>query len=134
MKIGDLAARTGLAPSKIRFYEAQGLIVQVKRQANGYREYLPQTVQILEIITIAQQGGFSLSEIRNLLPTPDLENWNREELLVTLRHKVTEIEALQRRLRQNKAKLRMVIKQAENKPLDRRCSSHAALVMKGLRK
>jgi DNA-binding transcriptional MerR regulator len=66
MKIGELAERTGLAPSKIRFYEAQGLIAPVQRQANGYREYLPQSVQLLEIIVTAQAGGFSLDEIRHL--------------------------------------------------------------------
>jgi len=38
MKIGELAERTGLAPSKIRFYEAHGLIAPVQRRANGYRD------------------------------------------------------------------------------------------------
>jgi DNA-binding transcriptional MerR regulator len=44
MKIGELAKRTGLATSKIRFYETQELITPVQRQANGYREYVPQIV------------------------------------------------------------------------------------------
>lgn len=81
MRIGELSRRTGLTPSKIRFYEAQGLIRQVRRQGNGYRDYPAQAVQLLEIITSAQQSGFSLGEIRHLLPTPDFANWNREELL-----------------------------------------------------
>ncbi|MGH8410398.1 MAG: MerR family DNA-binding transcriptional regulator, partial [Pseudomonas sp.] len=42
MNIGELAERSGLAASKIRFYEAQGLI-QVERQGNGYRRYPMQT-------------------------------------------------------------------------------------------
>src|ERR1700732_1627366 len=103
MKIGELAERTGLARSKIRFYETQGLISQVKRQANGYPESPPQTVQVLEIIVTAQAGGFSLDEIRHLLPTPGIGKWNKEKLLTTLKHKVEEIELLQKRCRQNKA-------------------------------
>ena len=83
MKIGELAERTGLAPSKIRFYEARGLIAPVQRQANGYREYLPQSVQLLEIIVTAQAGGFSLDEIRHLLPTAGMEKWNREKLIAS---------------------------------------------------
>lgn len=85
MKIGELAQRTGLAPSTIRFYEAQGLISQVRRQANGYREYPSQAVQIVEIIITAQAGGFSLEQIRHLLPQPGMEKWNKDQLLATLR-------------------------------------------------
>ena len=39
MKIGELAGRTGLAASRIRFYERIGLLKAVERQANGYRSY-----------------------------------------------------------------------------------------------
>ena len=50
MKIGELARRTGLAASRIRFYEEAGLLV-VPRQANGYRDYPEQAVLLLELIT-----------------------------------------------------------------------------------
>ena len=132
MKIGELAERTGLAPSKIRFYEAQGLISKAKRQANGYRDYLPQTVQVLEIIITAQAGGFSLDEIRHLLPTPDMGRWNKERLLATLKHKVADIESLQKRLRQNKAGLLEVIRRTENPPPDLPCAQNAEQVMNKL--
>lgn len=39
MKIGELAERTGLNPSRIRFYESIGLLKMVGRQANGYRRW-----------------------------------------------------------------------------------------------
>jgi len=130
MKIGELAERTGLAPSKIRFYEAQGLISQVKRQANGYREYPQQAAKVLEIIITAQAGGFSLDQIRHLLPLSGMEKWNKEELLATLKHKVAEIELLQKRLRQNKARLLEVIRQTEKSGLP--CAENAEQVMKKL--
>ena len=130
MKIGELAERTGLAPSKIRFYESQGLVAPVRRQANGYREYLPQSVQLLEIIVTAQAAGFSLDEIRHLLPASGMEKWNREKLIATLKRKVAEIALLQRRLRQNKAKLLEVIQYVErpNQP----CGKHVEHLMKKL--
>ncbi|MDV6935637.1 MerR family DNA-binding transcriptional regulator, partial [Pseudomonas aeruginosa] len=43
MKIGELAKLTGLATSRIRFYEASGLI-RSQRKANGYRDYAADTV------------------------------------------------------------------------------------------
>ena len=131
MKIGELAERTGLARSKIRFYETQGLITQVNRLANGYREYLPQTVQVLEIIVTAQAGGFSLDEIRRLLPTPSMGKWNKAELIATLKHKVAEIKLLQKRCRQNKARLLKVIGQAE-KPSGLASAQNAEQVIKKL--
>ncbi len=60
MKIGELAQLSGLNASRIRFYEAQGLIRQVERRANGYRHYPDQALQTLKIIICAQQAGFSL--------------------------------------------------------------------------
>ena len=68
MKIGELAALTGLNPSRIRFYESIGLLKMVERQANGYRRYPPEAVLVLNLITTAQKAGFSLDELRGLLP------------------------------------------------------------------
>ena len=132
LQIGELAARSGLAPSKIRFYEAQGLIPKVARRANGYREYPPHVVQILEIIAIAQRGGFSLNEVRPLLPFNGLKSWNRQALRDALRQKVAEIEGLQRRLKQDKAKLLAIIKQTEG-PAGLSCETNAKRVLKTLR-
>ena len=131
MKIGELARRTGLATSRIRFYEASGLL-QAQRQPNGYREYSPQTVGLIEIITSAQRAGFALAEVRNLLPAPNLKGWKRDELLARLRAKVTQIDAMRRRLRQNKAQLLLIIDQIENEPQGLQCHDNVARVIASL--
>ncbi|MDE2419700.1 MAG: MerR family transcriptional regulator [Gammaproteobacteria bacterium] len=113
MKIGELAKRTGLTASRIRFYEASGLIHAVERKANGYREYPQEAVWTLEIITQAQKAGFALDEIRHLLPTTP-NNWEHDELLIGLKRKVAEIEALQKRLEYNRAQLLVVIAGVES--------------------
>jgi DNA-binding transcriptional MerR regulator len=93
-----------VAASRIRFYEASGLLQPAQRQANGYREYAPDTLTRLEIILRAQCAGFSLEEIRAILP-PDLDNWPHEELLQALQGKIDEIEVLEQRLAQSKRHL-----------------------------
>lgn len=128
MKIGELAKATGLAPSRIRFYEASGLI-KAERMGNGYREYPPQTERILEIITTAQSGGFALEEIRALLPTPDMKNWRHDETIASLRRKIDEIDLLQKRLRVNKAKMLEIIEKMENKPDNLGCDENVDRVM-----
>ncbi|PTU65446.1 MerR family transcriptional regulator [Chromobacterium sp. Panama] len=132
MKIGELAKRCGMTASRIRFYEASGLIRAVARGANGYRDYGPEALWILDIIASAQSAGFSLEEIRRLLPT-EPKAWQHEDLLAGLMRKVAEIERLQQRLEQNKAQLRRVIASMENGPEGLACDERAQWVLNRLR-
>jgi DNA-binding transcriptional MerR regulator len=131
MKIGELADRTGLSPSRIRFYEKVGLLKAVDRRSNGYRVYPPQAAVILGVITTAQSAGFSLDEIRALLPS-ELEHWNHDALLATLRRKVADIASLQARLKQSKAQLISVIAEIEARPDDIDCAANARRVLSRL--
>lgn len=133
MKIGELAKRSGLSASRIRFYEASGLVQPAERQANGYRHYGDDTLWILEIISGAQNAGFSLSEIRTLLPIGP-NQWQHGELLASLRRKLAEIEAMQKRLAQNKAQLLVAIDSMENRPADLACADRPQWVLDRLRK
>lgn len=132
MKIGELAERTGLARSRIRFYERIGLLKAVERQANGYRSYPEDAVLVLKLITVGQAAGFSLDELRTLLPS-DLANWEHGSLLDTLRRKVQDIEALQLQLAQSKAQLVELMQQIEAKPQDMDCAANARRVLSEMR-
>ena len=132
MRIGELAKISGLAASRIRFYEASGLIQSVARKSNGYRDYAPGTEAVLEIIKGAQAAGFSLEEIRQLMPR-SAGGWQHDELLSGLKHKVEEIEVLQQRLAQNKAQLLNVIKGIEGRPEGMACAENAQLLINRLR-
>ena len=131
MKIGELARRTGLAKSKIRFYEEKGLLNQVERKANGYRSYPPQAESILNLIVNDQQAGFSLEELRALLPQTN-DDWQHDALMTALRQKVTDIELLQQKLARNKAKLLSVIDTIAAKPDDMDCADNAKRVLSEL--
>lgn len=128
MKIGELAERTGLATSRIRFYERIGLLKAARRQANGYRSYPDDAVLALKLIGTGQRAGFSLDELRALLPS-DLASWEHGSLLDTLRHKVQDIEALQAQLAQSRAHLVELIAQIEAKPQDMDCAANARRVL-----
>lgn len=115
MKIGELAKLSGMAPSRIRFYEAQGLIKAVDRGANGYREYPKEALLTLEIIAAAKRGGFSLKEVRALLPD-SAGKWNRDEMLNFLEMKAAEIAALQDRLNRTRNVLVQLIGFIKGRP------------------
>ncbi|MBX9296350.1 MerR family transcriptional regulator [Chromobacterium piscinae] len=131
MKIGELAKRSGMAASAIRFYESKGLLKAASRQANGYRDYPPETVAVLSIIRDAQQAGFTLDEIRQILPE-DTSSWRHDELLATLRRKMADIELLQARLAQSKSHILSLIQLIESKPEGMDCVDNAARVMAGM--
>jgi len=131
MKIGELAQRTSMAASAIRFYEARGLLKLASRQTNGYRDYPEEAVAILTIIRDAQQAGFSLDEIKQLLPA-DVSSWQHDELMGILLRKVADIEVLQTRLAKNKAHIQHLIQLIESKPEDMDCKLNAARVMASL--
>ncbi|SNS73426.1 redox-sensitive transcriptional activator SoxR [Sphingopyxis indica] len=80
--IGELAARTGVAVSAIRFYEAKGL-VEALRTRGGQRRFLRADIRRVSFILIAQQLGLSLEEIADELArlpagrTPNAADWAR---------------------------------------------------------
>jgi MerR family redox-sensitive transcriptional activator SoxR len=80
LTIGALAERTGLAPSALRFYEAEGLI-QAHRTPGGQRRYARSTLRRVSFIRVAQQVGLRLEEIREALSqlpqgrTPNERDW-----------------------------------------------------------
>jgi len=131
MKIGELAARSGLSQSRIRFYEKIGLLRTVDRRSNGYRVYPRDALVVLEVIATAQAAGFSLDEIRTLMPG-DLEKWDHEALMDTLRTKVAEIGQLQERLSRTKFRLESLIEEIEARPDDIDCAANARRVLSRL--
>ena len=82
ISIGQLASRTGLAVSAIRYYEEQGLVAP-ERNAGGQRRHLRSDIRRLSFVLIAQRLGFSLEDVRRELEklpntrTPNKRDWER---------------------------------------------------------
>jgi DNA-binding transcriptional MerR regulator len=66
MKIGELAQRTGIPASTIRYYEKEGLLPKAQRGANGYRVYQDNALERLDLIQLGQNLGLSLDAIRTV--------------------------------------------------------------------
>jgi MerR family redox-sensitive transcriptional activator SoxR len=66
LTIGDVAARSGVATSALRFYEDQGLIAS-ERNASGHRRYPRSVLRRVAFIVFAQKIGLSLEEISSEL-------------------------------------------------------------------
>ena len=67
MLIGQIAAKAGVNIQTLRYYERRGLLPRVRRSASGYRKYEDGTVPLVRFIKKAQELGFSLREIGELI-------------------------------------------------------------------
>lgn len=65
--IGTLAKRAGVSIDTVRYYEKSGLLSPESRLASGYRRYGDEQVSRLRFIRRAQELGFTLKDIRDLL-------------------------------------------------------------------
>jgi len=98
MRIGKVAAAAGCNIQTLRYYERRGLLRQPERTESGYREYPPDTVRIVRFIKRAQELGFTLHEIEELLRLRNGEAGRRRDVRVIAQAKMRDIEQKQARL------------------------------------
>jgi len=67
LTMGQVAKQAGVGVETVRFYERKGLIQEPPRRDSGYRQYPPEAVRRIRFIKRAQELGFSLKEITELL-------------------------------------------------------------------
>ena len=83
MLISELAQRVGITPDTVRFYEKRGLLDgrHMTRRDNNYKEYSPQALERLRLISHSKCAGFTLAEILQMFQIWDtLSEEERREL------------------------------------------------------
>lgn len=103
--IGELAGRTGVAVSALRFYEEKGLL-QALRTAGNQRRFLRSDIRRVSFILIAQKLGLALAEIERELAdlpqgrTPTLADWERisRSMRQSIDEKIALLELTRRKL------------------------------------
>ncbi len=104
MRIGELARRSGLRPSAIRYYEQVGLLPRAPRQS-GRRDFDEESQARLAVVRLAKETGFTLAEIRRLLTEFGEQRWRRladrklEEIRATIERLGTMTVLLEKLLR-----------------------------------
>ena len=94
MTIGEVARRAGMRTSALRYYESVGLLPEPRRVYGGHRRYDESVLELLSVLQMAQQAGFSIAEMHVLVAgfppgTPASERW---QLLA--QKKLSEVEAV----------------------------------------
>jgi MerR family copper efflux transcriptional regulator len=108
LKIGELAAQTGVTAKTIRFYETTGVLPAPVRSPNGYRLYRPEAADLLRFIKQARGLDLTLGEIKELVAirrrgeVPCSHVYQLlEEKAEDLARKLKDVTALRRELRRS---------------------------------
>ncbi len=100
MLIGEIAQKTGVSRSIIRYYERKGVLPCALRDEFGYRVYGDAELERIRFVTGARRLGCSFAEIRALIDLQEDHNIPSSKLLKLLACKMQEVEDEMERLRQ----------------------------------
>lgn len=106
LTIGHLAKQAGVNLETVRFYERRGLLPRPPRSAAGYRLFPAEAARRLKFIRRAQELGFSLAEIRELLSLRMSRATTSAAIRARAEAKIADIQAKIRTLESMKKTLR----------------------------
>lgn len=101
LDIGDVAERSGIKPSALRYYEEAGLIHSVSRHGLR-RQFPPEVLLQLKLIAMGKSAGFSLDEIAGMFGRNGMPDLPREVLrakAAAIDRQIHELSALRDTLR-----------------------------------
>ena len=113
ISIGQLARAAGVGVETVRFYERKGLLDAPPRKDSGYRQYDGEAVERLKFIRRAQQVGFTLKEIQELLALRDDPDARRADVRDRAGRKIADIDAKVRDLLAVRASLAALVASCE---------------------
>lgn len=92
MQIGEVARRAGVGVDTVRFYEREGLIEEPPRRPSGYRQYPAETIPLIRFIKRAQDLGFTLREVEELISLKDGDGTRKREVRARAEAKLRDID------------------------------------------
>jgi len=123
LRIGEVAAESGLPVKTIRYYEETGLLLPtVERSESGYRLFQPQVLNRLAFIRRSQSLGLTLQEIQQILAVHDHGQLPCGEMRQHLELKVEAIEQQIQALETLRAELKGILSGWQNQPSSDRIS------------
>ena len=93
LQVRDIIKETGLNRETLRFYEQKGLLPKPQRTQSGYRLFDSDVIHRFKFIKLAQEVGFSLSEIVGLLNLGQKKSVSKDELKSIADEKISNIDA-----------------------------------------
>ena len=90
LTIGKLAKYANVTIETIRYYQRKGLLTEPEKPATGYRQYPTEAIARIQFIKRAQQSGFTLKEISELLSLDGEHCEDVQKMAEQKRHQIDE--------------------------------------------
>ncbi len=114
LTIGEIAARAGITPDALRYYERVGVVARPGRTAGGFRVYSAEVIERLRFIKQGQLHGLTLAEIRELLSLSDRHGAGQcRQVQRLLKRKLAELESRVMQLQEFRVTLEGYLSQCE---------------------
>ena len=121
MKIGSVAEAAGVEVSTVRYYERRGLLAEPPRTDSGYRQYDASVIDRIRFVRQAQDLGFTLHEIEELLDLRVEDPASCGAVEEATRSKLRSVDAKIRELRRLRAVLARLVRSCEEKEATDEC-------------
>jgi Hg(II)-responsive transcriptional regulator len=127
LRTGEVAAKAGVNVQTLRYYERRGLLEEPQRRASGYREYSHDAVRLIRFIKRAQELGFTLAEVEDLLRLRGNADAPCSEVRSAAETKIGDIDHKLRQLRAMKRALEALVVSCAAEGSPRHCPILEAL-------
>ena len=127
MSIGRVAQAAGVKVATVRFYERRGIIAAPRRTASGYRQYDEAVVDRIRFVKRAQDLGFTLEEIADLLALRIEDSRSCAAVESATRSKLGQVESKMRDLERLRAVLGRLVRSCEERETTGECPVLAVL-------
>lgn len=127
LKTGEVAAKAGVNVQTLRYYERRGLLKEPERRPSGFREYKPDAVRLVRFIKRAQELGFTLTEIEELLRFREDRRSRCPDVRAAAEAKIEDIERKVENLRAMKRALAVLVSSCSTEGSTRECPILEAL-------
>jgi len=112
---GELAARAGVNIQTLRYYERRGLLREPPRRPSGFRKYPEEAMRIVQFIKHAQELGFTLREIDELLQLREDRDRTCAQVRRAAEVKIADIDSKLNRLTAMRGALEVLVRSCRNK-------------------
>lgn len=121
LRSGELASRAGVHVETLRYYEQRGLLAEPGRSGSGYRAYPQEAVHTVRFIKRAQELGFTLTDIDELLKLAAGQPESCGEARALATRKIAELDAKIRTMQAMQRSLEELVRTCDRPPSGRKC-------------
>lgn len=121
LRTGQVARAAGVNVETLRYDERRGILKEPQRRGSGFRAYSPEAVKVVRFVKTAQELGFTLDEIEELLSLRENDERSCAEVRVAATAKMDDIDRKIRKLQAMKQALAVLVTSCRGKGSTREC-------------